>query len=164
MKWIREYYIKSTLENPKKKLTQKSIVLKTTNIKTISIIASNKKEIEAITEIIHSDLGIDIMVVGNYYDEKSVDEQAFSYKDFTLFGKPREKLIQMLSLTPDLIIFTPQSLNYFTLFLLQLQSASYSMGFYNEETEPYLDLMLNNEENDIQSGTALLIKYLKQIN
>ncbi|GEO22504.1 DUF6913 domain-containing protein [Cyclobacterium qasimii] len=164
MKWIREYYVKSTLENPKKKLTQKSIVLKTTNIKTISIIASNKKEIEAITEIVHSDLGIDITVMGNYYDEKSVDEQAFSYKDFTLFGKPREKLIQMLSLTPDLIIFTPERLNYFTLFLLQLQSASYSMGFYNEETEPYLDLMLNNEENDIQSGTALLIKYLKQIN
>jgi hypothetical protein len=164
MKWIREYYIKSTLEKPKKKPTQKSILLNTENIKTISIIANNKVEIEAITEVIHSDLGENIRVIGNYYDEKSIDEQAFSYKDFTLFGKPREKLIQLLSLKPDLIIFTPEKLNYFTLFLLQLQSASYSMGFYNEETKPYLDLMLNNEEKDIQSGTALLIKYLKQIN
>ncbi|WP_339711537.1 DUF6913 domain-containing protein [Cyclobacterium amurskyense] len=164
MKWIREYYVKSILENPKKKLTQKSILLNTANIKTISIIASSKKEIEVIKEVVHSDLGNEITVMGNYYDEKSVDEQAFSYKDFTLFGKPREKLIQLLSLTPDLIIFTPERLNYFTLFLLQLQSTSYSMGFYNKETEPYLDLMLNNEEKDIQSGTALLIKYLKQIN
>jgi len=164
MKWIREYYIKNTLERPKKKQTQKSILLNSKNIKTISIIANDKEEIQKITEVIHSDLGMDIKVLGNYYDEKSIDEEAFSYKDFTLFGKPQEKLNQLLSLKPDLIIFTPEKLNYFTLFLLQLQSTSYSMGFYSKETEPFLDLMLSKKEKDIQSGTALLIKYLKQIN
>ncbi|MFO7823290.1 MAG: hypothetical protein R6V72_05085 [Cyclobacterium sp.] len=164
MKWIREYFVKNALEKPKKKKAQKSIFLHIENIKTIGLLANNKEEIEKLTEVIHDHLNKDIKVVGYYYDEKSEDEQAFSYKDFTLFGKPGEKLNQLLSLKPDLIIFTSEKLNYFTLYLLQLQSASYSMGFFSDELKPYLDLMLNKEEKDIQSGTALLIKYLKQIN
>ncbi|SHM91436.1 hypothetical protein SAMN04488057_104351 [Cyclobacterium lianum] len=164
MKWIREYFVKNALEKPKKKNAQKSILLHIENIKTIGILGNNKEEIEKITAVIHEELNEGIEVLGNYYDEKSVDEQAFSYKDFTLFGKPGEKLNHLLSLRPDLIIFTSEKLNYFTLYLLQLQATSYSMGFFSEELKPYLDLMLNKEEKDIQSGTALLIKYLKQIN
>ncbi|MDN3690274.1 DUF6913 domain-containing protein [Cyclobacterium jeungdonense] len=164
MKWIREYFVKNALEKPKKKKTQKSILLHIENIKTIAILGNNKDEIDQISEVIHRDLNEKIKIMGNYYDEKSEDQQAFSYKDFTLIGKPGEKLNQLLSLQPDLIIFTSEKLNYFTLYLLQLQSASYSMGFFSEELKPYLDLMLNEEEKDIQSGTASLIKYLKQIN
>lgn len=164
MKWIREYFVKNALEKPKKKKAQKSILFHIENIKTIAILGNNKDEIDQISEVIHRDLNKEIKIMGTYYDEKSEDQQAFSYKDFTLFGKPGEKLNQLLSLRPDLIIFTSEKLNYFTLYLLQLQSASYSMGFFSEELKPYLDLMLSEEEKDIQSGTASLIKYLKQIN
>lgn len=164
MKWIREYFVKNALEKPKKKKAQKSILFHIENIKTIAILGNNKDEIDQISEVIHRDLNKEIKILGTYYDEKSEDQLAFSYKDFTLFGKPGEKLNQLLSLRPDLIIFTSEKLNYFTLYLLQLQSASYSMGFFSEELKPYLDLMLSEEEKDIQSGTASLIKYLKQIN
>lgn len=163
MRWIREYFIKKAL-NSRKGKSDKKIQLQNKNIKTVGIIANNQKEIESISEIVHSDLDQDIQIFGWYYDEKSVDEHAFSYKDFTLFGKPTEKLNQFLSLKPDLIIFTFEKLNYFTLYLLHLKPESYSMGFYSEELKPFLDLMLNNEEKDIKSGTELLIKYLKQIN
>jgi len=164
MKWIREYFVKNALEKPRKLKAQKSILLHIENIKTIAILGNDKEEIDQIAAVVHRDLGEKIEILGNYYDEKSVDKQAFSYKDFTLFGKPGEKLNQLLSVRPDLIIFTSEKLNYFTLYLLQLQASSYSMGFFSEELKPYLDLMLNKEEKDIQSGTALLIKYLKQIN
>ncbi|MEX0884493.1 MAG: hypothetical protein WDZ72_13570 [Cyclobacteriaceae bacterium] len=163
MKWVKEYFIKKALDS-KKENTGNNNPMENKNIKTVGIIAKSKEEIEDIIEVVHSDLSEDIQVYGWYYDENNVDEQSFSHKDFTLFGKPGEKLNQFLSLQPDLIIFTFERLNYFTLYLLHLKPESYRMGFYSEEIKPFLDLMLNNEEKDIKSGTELLIKYLKQIN
>lgn len=163
MKWIKEYFIKKTL-NRKKDLSGKKDLMQPRDIKTICVLAQTKDEIKQINEVIASSLGENIRIQSWYFDEKENDEQSISYKDFTLFGKPREKINQFLSLSPDLIIFTFEKLNYLTLYLLHLKPEPYSIGFYSEELKPYLDIMLNKEGKDIRSGMELLLKYLKQIN
>lgn len=163
MKWIREYFIKKALMK-KQKMGVKREILIPGRIKTITVVADNAQDLEVVFKVLKSSFGDEICLNGVYYDEKSEDERAFGFKDFTLLGKPGQKITNFLSEKQDLIIFTSESLNNFTLYLLQQKPEPYSIGFYREELKPYLDLMLNEEVKDLKAGTEHLIKYLKQIN
>jgi hypothetical protein len=163
MKWIKEYFIKRAL-NKKRETPAKRDLTQFQHIKTICVLAETKDEIHEINEVITSFMGESVLVYSWYFDKTADDEQAVSDKDFTLLGKPGEKLTQFLSLSPDLIIFTVEKQNYFALYLLHLKPEPYRIGFYSEMLKPYLDLMLDKEGKDTRSGTEQLLKYLKQIN
>lgn len=163
MKWIKEYFIKGALAKNNTGSLQKE-TLNLNQIQTICIIAGSRSELEDVQDVVSGVLGASLNVQGIFFDERSTDEQAFSHKDFSLFAKPQQKLSNFLSLNPDLIIFTSEKLNFFSLYLLHLEMKPYAIGFYSEPLKPYLDLMLNREGEDIKSATEQLIKYLKQIN
>ncbi|HSI78146.1 MAG TPA: hypothetical protein VK957_19770 [Lunatimonas sp.] len=163
MRWIKEYFIKNALEKKNPDADQKeTLVLE--QVVHICIISQNYQELEEVTSYVNRAFTRGVQVSGIYYDEKSSDERAFSYKDFSLLGKPEQKIKNYLSLQPDLIIFTSEKANYFTQYLLYLKPKPYAIGFYSEPLKPYLDLMLNKEGKDIQTATEQLFKYLKQIN
>ncbi|WP_158856692.1 DUF6913 domain-containing protein [Lunatibacter salilacus] len=163
MRWIKEYFIKNALDkkNPDAALKE-TLVLE--HVDHICIIAQNNQELDETTSFVNRAFDRSVQISGIYYDEKSTDERAFSYKDFSLFGIPEQKIKNYLSLQPDLIIFTSEKANYFEQYLLYLKPKPYAIGFYSEPLKPYLDLMLNKEGKDIQTATEQLFKYLKQIN
>lgn len=163
MKWIREYFIKKALMKKNKKGVNKEILVPD-KIKKVTVIADNLEDLEMVFEVLKDSFGQEVALKGIFYDEKSLDERAFGFKDFSLFGKPGEKVTNFLSEKQDLIIFTSELLNNFTLYLLHQMPEPYTIGFYSKELKPYLDLMLNKEVKDIKAGTEHLIKYLKQIN
>ncbi|WP_209329384.1 DUF6913 domain-containing protein [Lunatimonas salinarum] len=163
MKWIREYFIKKALGKPAKSSFKKNIP-NYQDIQTVVLIAQHPDEIAQVKDLLLDGLGNQLAIHSYFYDEKSEDPRSFSFKDFSLFAKPEQKLREFLTLRPDLIIFTPEKENFFSIYLLHLQPQPYAIGFYSERLKPYLDLMLDKEGNDIRSATEQLIKYLKQIN
>ncbi|MCC5935801.1 MAG: hypothetical protein JJU34_00840 [Lunatimonas sp.] len=163
MKWIREHFIKKALGKPRKSSIKKNIP-NYQDIQTVCLIGQHPGELEEVNGLLKEALGNHLIIHPYFYDEKSEDPRSFSYKDFSLFGKPEQKLREFLTLRPDLIIFTPEKENFFSIYLLHLQPQPYAIGFYSERLRPYLDLMLDKEGKDIRSATEQLIKYLKQIN
>jgi hypothetical protein len=163
MRWIKEYFIKNALrkKNPDAGLKE-TLVLD--HVDHICIIAQNYQELAEVTSFVNRAFNRSVEISGMFYDEKSTDDRAFCHKDFSLFGKPEQKIKNYLSLKPDLIIFTSEKVNYFTQYLLYLKPKPYAIGFYSEPLKPYLDLMLNKEGKELQTATEQLFKYLKQIN
>lgn len=163
MRWIKEYFIKNALEKNNPDASKKGkLVLE--QVDHICIIAQNYQELEEVTVFVNRAFNRSVQVSGIFYDETSLDDRAFCHKDFSLFGKPQQKVKNFLSLRPDLIIFTFEKINFFAQYLLYLKPKPYAIGFYSEPLKPYLDLMLNKEGKDIQTATEQLFKYLKQIN
>lgn len=163
MKWIREHFIKKTLG--KSSLTTKAKTIPHYGeIRKICLIGENKEELETTTRILLQSLDHDLEIHRIYYDEKTVDQDSFSHRDFSLFGHPQQKLNEFLTLRPDLIIFTPEKANFFSIYLLHLMREPYAAGFYTEALKPYLDLMLNREGKDLDTALEQLINYIKQIN
>ncbi|EON79195.1 hypothetical protein ADIS_0304 [Lunatimonas lonarensis] len=163
MKWIREHFIKKALAKPTKTPVKKNIP-NYQEIRSVCLIGQSREELDRMTSQLLDLLGDHLAIKGFFYEEKSDDPGSFSYKDFSLFAKPEQKLAEFLTLRPDLIIFTPEKENFFSTYLLHLKPSPYAIGFYSEPLKPYLDLMLDKEGKDIQSATEQLIKYLKQIN
>lgn len=162
MRWIKEYFIKNALEKKNPNASLKD-TLALEQMDHVCIIAQNNKELDEVSSFVNRAFNRDIQISGLYYDETSTDERAFSYRDFSLFGKPEQKIKNYLSLQPDLIIFTFEKTNFFAQYLIYLKPKPYAIGFYSEPLKPYLDLMLNKEGKDIQTATEQLFKYLKQI-
>jgi len=160
MKWITEYFIKNAVKEVSR--TQKPRV-SADNIKSIGIIAPSLVGLNETTEAIVQALGQNLKVIGLFYDEGSQAEEAFSYKDFSLSGKPKRIVAEFINNKVDLIIASSEKLNIFSLYLLYLNPQSYSVGFYNESHTPYLDLMLAREDMDQQQNIENLLKYLKQV-
>lgn len=133
------------------------------SIKSIGIIGPSLVElndtIEAILPILHQD----IKVTGLFYGEGSEAKEAFSYKDFSLSGKPKNIVAEFINDKVDLIIASSQKLNIFSLYLLYLNPQSYSVGFYDESHAPYLDLMVAKEDLEPKQNIENLVKYLKQV-
>lgn len=163
MKWIREHFIKKALEKRGKSTIKKNIP-NYQNIQTVCLIGQHQSELEEVGSLLIAELGSHLSIHSYYYEEKSEDPRSFSYSDFSLFAKPEQKVREFLTLRPDLIIFTPEKENFFSIYLLHLQPQPYAIGFYSERLKPYLDLMLDKEGKDTRSATEQLIKYLKQIN
>lgn len=160
MKWITEYFIKNALKEVSR--TKKN-QLSADQIKSIGIIAPSFIALDETTEAIAQALGSNHKVTGLFYDEGSHEKQSFSYKDFSLSGKPKHIVAEFINNKVDLIIAPSEKLNIFSLYLLYLNPQSYSVGFYDESHTPYLDLMLAKEDLDQLQNIENLLKYLKQV-
>lgn len=160
MKWITEYFIKNAL---KEASTVKKNPLSLDQIKSVGIIAPSLVELDDTTEAVIPVLGQHLKISGLFYGEGSEAKEAFSYKDFSLMGKPRNKVAEFIDQKVDLIIATSEKLNIFSLYLLYLNPQSYSVGFYDADHLAYLDLMVAKEDSDRKENIENLLKYLKQV-
>jgi hypothetical protein len=162
MKWIKEYFIKNTLKKAPEGHAEKKYPL-SGGIKTISVIAPSLVELHETEDFLKLKLNGNFDFNGLFYGEGSEAKEAFSYNDFTLLGKPKEKITKFISKKPEIIIASTEKLNSFCLYLLYLNPQSYTIGFYQESHKPYLDLMLAKEDKDPKENLEHLIKYLKQV-
>lgn len=162
MKWIKEYFVKNTLKKDPENQAEKKYPLME-GIKNISIIASSLAELRETADILRQELNGNFQINGLFYDERTEAKEAFSYKDISLLGKPKEKVDEFLIKKPEIIIASSEKLNSFSLYLLYLNPQSYSIGFYQDSHKPYLDLMLAKEDKDPKKNMEHLIKYLKQV-
>lgn len=162
MKWIVEYFIKKALKKGPKQPAGKKVRLNG-EIKSISIIAPSLVELNETEDMLKLEFSDKIHISGLFYGEDSEAKNSFSYKDFSLFGKPNERLAKFLAAKPEVILASSEKLNSFCLYLLYLNPQPYSIGFYQESHQPYLDLMLTKEDTDAKENMRHLIKYLKQV-
>lgn len=160
MKWIKKYFIKRAIS---KKSSSKKTQLSLLSVKRVGVIAASLVELDETTAIIVKMLGDDIRISGFFYGEGSEAKEAFSYKDFSLSGKPRNNIAKFIHNKADLIITSSKKLNIFSLYLLYLNPQSYTIGFYHDSHTPYLDLMLAKEDMDQKENVENLLKYLKQV-
>jgi len=160
MKWIREYFIKSAL---RKVTLVKKDHPSIDKIESIGIIGSSLVELHETIDAVIPILGKDIKVTGLFYGEGSEAKEAFSYKDFSLSGQPKNVVAEFLLDKVDLIVASSEKLNLFSLYLLYLNPQSYSVGFYDKSHTPYLDLMVAKEDLDQKQNIENLLKYLKQV-
>ena len=161
MKWITEHFVNRALKN--KRIKRKDHAVFNGEIKSIGVIAHSQQELKETIEVIESNFDQNIEVTGIFYSEEMDGEDAFSYRDFSLFGKPREKIVKFLSFKPEIMIAASGKLNSFSLYVLYLNPEPYSLGFYAENVKDYLDLMLTNESAETSENMGHLIKYLKQV-
>ena len=162
MKWITRYFITKSLQQAQDKRNKKAAAF-TGVLTRIGIIASSPAKLQETREAIQIELGPDIQLTGLFYDERTDAQDAFSFRDFSLTGKPRGKISAFLANNPDVIIASSENLNIFSLYLLYLNPQSYSVGFYQENHTPYLDLMLAKEGEGSKENMENLLKYLKQV-
>ena len=160
MKWITEYFINNAL---KKISPVKKGRLSVDKIESIGIIGDSLVELNETIEAVVPIMGQNIKVTGLYYGEGSGAKEAFSYKDFSLSGKPKNIVAEFIHDKVDLIVASSEKLNIFSLYLLYLKPQSYSVGFYNKHHTPYLDLMVAKEDLDQKQNIENLLKYLKQV-
>lgn len=161
MKWITEHFINRALK--KKRIRRNDKPVFTRGIKSIGIVAPSQQELKETVAVIKSHFDQNIQVNGIFYSETTQEEEAFSYRDFSLFGKPKEKINKFLSKKPQVLIATSGKLNSFSLYVLYLNPEPYSLGFYTEDIKEYLDLMLTNESAETTENMEHLMKYLKQV-
>src|SRR5690606_2126825 len=130
------YFIKNALKevSPVKKKQ-----LSADQIKSIGIIAPSLVELDETSAAIVPILGHQLKVTGLFYGEGSEAKQAFSHKDFSFSGKPKNIVAEFINNKVDLIIASEEKLNIFSLYLLYLNPQSYSVGFYDKSHTPYLD-------------------------
>src|SRR5690606_24247279 len=124
---------------------------------------SSQERLQEAMEAVHTELGPDIQAQGLYYNEHTDAENAFSFKDFSFTGKPRGRISAFLANNPEVIVASSENLNIFSLYILYLSPQSYSVGFYQENHTPYLDLMLTKETEGSKENMGNLLKYLKQV-
>lgn len=160
MKWITEYFIKNAL---KKVSPVKKGRLSVDKIGSIGIIGDSLVELNETIEAVVPVMGQNIKVTGLFYGEGSDAKEAFSYNDFSLSGKPKNIVAEFIHDKVDLIVASSEKLNIFSLYLLYLKPQSYSVGFYNKNHTPYLDLMVAKEDLDQKQNIENLLKYLKQV-
>jgi hypothetical protein len=160
MKWITEYFIKNALTrvSPVEKAR-----LSIDKIRSIGVIGSSLVELHETIEAIVPIMGENVKVSGIFYGEGSEAKEAFSYKDFSFSGKPKNIVAEFIQDKVDLIVASSGKLNNFSLYLLYLNPQSYSVGFYDKNHTPYLDLMVAKEDLDQQQNVENLLKYLKQV-
>ena len=161
MKWITEHFVNRALKNKRTKRKDRAVL--NGGIKSIGVIAHSQQELKETIEVIKSTFDQNIEVTGIFYSEEPDGEDAFSYRDFSIFGKPKEKIIKFLAFKPEIMIATSGRLNSFSLYVLYLNPEPYSLGFYAENIKEYLDLMLANESAETSENMGNLIKYLKQV-
>jgi len=160
MKWITEYFIKKAIAEAQHSTKACPSIEQIDNV---GIIASSQVELNEAKEAVVPLLHPETKITGLFYDDHIDAEEAFSHRDFTLTGKPKDKTTDFIKNKADIIIASAENLNVFSLYLLYLNPKSYSVGFYNESHKPYLDLMLAKEDMGQKGNMEHLLKYLKRV-
>lgn len=133
-------------------------------IRHVGILAASEEEFEQSKELIRQNWGLKVRITGLFYtDEVAKKAGGFSYREFSLWGEPSDFFLGFLEEKMDFILIPALKLNAYLRYLLLTKQSSFRLGFYSEENKPYLDLMVEPEDEDPSKNIALLITYLNKI-
>lgn len=163
MKWIKDWMVKRQVK-AKLKLHKAKEVRIPQEIKTIGILSASGHDFELTKETIRKLWGYKVRVNGYYYEENNLAPvDSISYKHFDLLGNPTEYFNSFMTEKLDIILVPSLNLNPYLRYLLLSNHCGFKMGFYSGENEPFLDLMLQYEEGDLEENINRLINYLQKI-
>lgn len=163
MKWIKDWMVERQVKAKLHLLKAKDVRIPQ-EIKTIAIIAASSNDFELTKETIRKLWGYKVRVVGFYYEESNLAPvDSISYKHFDLLGNPTEYFNSFMTEKLDIILVPSLHLNPYLRYLLLSNNCGFNLGFYSEQNEPYLDLMLQYEEGDLEENINRLINYLQKI-
>lgn len=163
MKWLKDRLVKRRVEKLLLHYEKRAVDIPE-KIKTIGILASSEVEFEAIKGHIRNIWGYKVRIGGYYYsDKKEMSIDGFNHSHFNLNGSPSDYFNAFLEEDWNLLFVPSLKLNNYIRYLLLLKKSRLSMGFFSEDTKPFLDLMLEYEEKDIHENIQYLIHYLNKI-
>ncbi len=157
---IRKYFVER--QNKKLLAEAKSQLSFPQEIRRIAVIADNQTAFDQVSLAIQSYYGKQVMISGLFFS-KEEQENGISAKDFSLFGKPNEKINGFLSEKFDFILTPSLQLNPYLLYLLLHSSETFKIGFFSPENKILLDLMLDQESKDLGNNIQDLLDYLSKI-
>lgn len=163
MKWIKDWMVKRQVEAKLHLLKFKGVKIPQ-DIKTIGILAGSATDFEKTKEAIRNLWGYKVRVIGFYYEESNQSPvDSISYKHFDILGNPTEYFNSFMTEMLDIILVPSLHLNPYLRYLLISNKCNLNLGFYSQENEPFLDLMLHYEEGDLGENIYRLINYLQKI-
>jgi|GEM_PF-1088879 len=163
MKWLKDWMVNKKVNKLNLQNRSKKVVIPE-KIKTIGILASSEVEFEALKAHIRNIWGYKVRVGGYFFSEKKeLPVDGFSYVNFNLNGTASDYFSAFLEEEWDLLFLPSINLNDYLRFLLLQNKSKFSIGFYSEDTKPYLDLMVAYEAKDIHENIQNLINYLNKI-
>ncbi len=163
MKWIKDKLIEWQLDQKLKEKSTLAVKIPE-QLKCIGILANSETDFLQTKEIIRNIWQYQIRIIGLFYSEEpSRHIEAFSSKEFTIWGLPSEYFNAFKSENMDFILVPSLQLNAYLRYLLLSNESGFKIGFYTSENKPYLDLMLGQEDDDLTSNILSLLDYLKKI-
>lgn len=163
MKWLKDRVIKNRVEKMLLQKKERTVVLPD-KIKTIAILAYSEVEFAAIKAHVRNIWGYKVRLLGYFYtDEKNSSIEGFSHQHFTINGTASEYFNAFLDEEWDLLLLPSLKLNDYLRYLLLANRYKLSLGFFSEETKPFLDLMLEYEGTDIHENIQHLIQYFNKL-
>jgi hypothetical protein len=163
MKWIKDLLIERQLSKKLKLKEAKDIKIPKT-FSCVGILANSESEFLETKTVVRGLWSYKIRIIGLFYSEQpSKLIEAFSTQHFTLSGLPSDYLNEFKLENMDFILVPSLHLNPYLRYLLLENQCDFKIGFYSKENEPYLDLMLGLDEEQLGSNIHHLLDYLKKI-
>ncbi|SNS16001.1 hypothetical protein SAMN06295967_104120 [Belliella buryatensis] len=160
MNFIKKYFIqRQNKAKLRDTVTDKPFPKK---VASIGILAENLDDVEIIKEQVKNIFGKQIEIYSLFYSKSEV-ENGISEKDFSLFGKPNDKINGFLSKNLDFILTPSLNLDPYLLYLLLHASAKFKIGFFSPENKDLLDLMLSKDDKNIEANSQKLLEYFIKI-
>ena len=166
MKWIKDQLVNWQLRKLLKKVSKESQEVKIrSNIQTIGILASSLEEYEEAKASIRTQWGLKVRIIAYFYTPEKVElNEGINHTHFTWSGLPSAYFNEFLDEPLDFILVSASKLNPYMRYLLLRKQASFKVGFFSEESKPYLDLMLAFDPNKrLSENLNLVIQYLLKI-
>ncbi|MFD2202879.1 DUF6913 domain-containing protein [Shivajiella indica] len=163
MKWLKEIAVQKRLNNRLLHQNLKQLHIPD-EFRHIGILANSAEDFRITKEFIRNKWGYKIRITGLYFDDKEPDSiEAFSHKHFNIIGQPSHYFNEFCSEKMDFILVPSLKLNPYLRYLLLANNSGFNIGFYSKENRPFLDLMLEIEEKNLEYNIENLINYLNKI-
>lgn len=160
MEFVKKYFVKKQIRKISISKTKKIII--PNDVNSISIIANTEEELKDGEEKIASNFGKSVKISTFYFSKTDLD-LGISSKDFNLFGQPNERIKRFLEEKVDFILTPSLNLNPYLLYLLLHSNTDLKVGFWSTENKDFLDLMLDQKENNLKENIQNLLDYLIKI-
>lgn len=163
MKWLKNRMIKGKVEKMLLMRKEREVVIPK-KIKTIGILATSEVEFAAMKAHVRNVWGYQIRLAGYFYSEdRATSIEGFSHHHFNWDGSPSDYFNSFIDEPWDLLLVPSLKLNDYLRYLLLVNKNKLSLGFYSQDTKPFLDLMMAYEGADIHENIQHLISYLDKL-
>ncbi|MCH7409412.1 hypothetical protein MM239_08405 [Belliella sp. DSM 111904] len=160
MKVIKDQFIKSSIL--KRKRSKSESIEIPSSINNIGVLVDDQVSFNGTLDSLKKYFKNNVDISGHYLGEKE-DELGVSIGDFSLFGKPNEKILKFLSQKFDFIIVPTLKLSPYLLYLLVNSSCGFKVGFYSEENKDFLDLMIESKSKETETTIQQLLDNLLKV-
>ncbi|KEO72514.1 DUF6913 domain-containing protein [Anditalea andensis] len=160
MKWVKDFFILLKLSKRKNNKSKKLVPYH--QLCNITILSENEEISSLSTQTIIGicEFTINITYI---YRENNPAYECYDYSDFNLLGRPKSKIKTILEKPVDLIVVTHNWIDPLTAHFLKMMDGVARIGFYHEDHEKILDLMMEREALPLAQNIEHLIKYYKKL-